>query len=533
MLEIHMQTELTNLPDDIASLKGLVHNFADENQRYSNDIRRYEIENKLLREQVLLLTARLFGRKTEKLPQVNGAEQTILFDESPQSEEAPAEETIRVPEHTRKKTGRKPLPAELPRIEVIHDISPEEKTCGCGCQKDCIGQEVCEKLDIIPARMQVIRNIRLKYACKACEGVDGDGPTVTIAPVPEQIIPKGIATPGLLAHIITAKFVDALPFYRQEKQFERLGVDLSRTSMSSWAIQVAVQCQPLMDLLQAEILSGPLINVDETTVQVLGEDQRANTARSYMWVFRGGPPGKPALVYRYHPTRSGDVARDYLAGYKGFVQTDGYAGYEFLDRDPDVVHVGCWAHARRKFVEVTQAAGKHKSGSADMALAYIQKLYAIEKDVRGRELGPSEVQAQRQLRSRPILDEFKSWLDKRMLETPPKGLLGKAIAYTLGQWKRLERYIDSACLTPDNNVAENAIRPFVVGRKNWLFSGNPDGAAASATLYSLIETSKACGLEPYRYLRHLFERLPLAYTAEDYKALLPQNLSMATLAPMA
>lgn len=522
-----MSSEIENLPDDIPALKGMIASFA-------NDKRRYENENKLLREQVLLLRAKLFGRKSEKHQAPEGAEQQILFDEPCATEqEQKTESTIEVPAHTRRKTGRKPLPADLPRIEVIHDVSDEEKVCGCGCRKDRIGEEVCEKLDIIPARMQVIRHIRPKYACKACEGLESDGPTVTIAPVPEQIIPKGIATPGLLAHIITAKFVDALPFYRQEKQFERLGVELSRTSMSSWAIQVAGRCRELMDLLQAEILSGPLINIDETTVQVLGEEQRANTAQSYMWVFRGGPPGKPALVYQYHPTRAGEVARKYLSGYKGYVQTDGYGGYDFLDETADVVHVGCWAHARRKFIEVAQAGGKKKSGSADVALAFIQKLYAIEKDIRSREFEPSEVDAHRRMHSRPVLDKFKAWLDRRMLETPPKGLLGKAIAYTLGQWKRLERYIENAHLTPDNNLAENAIRPFVVGRKNWLFSGNPDGAAASATLYSLIETAKACGLEPYRYLRHLFELLPLAYTVEDYKALLPQNLSMTMLITIA
>jgi len=526
-----MHSEMENLPDDIPVLKGMVAAFSEEKRRYSEDVRRYERENKLLREQVLLLKAKLFGRKTEKLP-VDGAEQQVLFDEPVESTPEKSESSITIPEHTRKKTGRKPLPADLPRIEIIHDINEEEKVCACGADKRVIGREECEKLDIIPAQIRVIRHIRLKYACKACEGVESDGPTVTIAPVPEQIIPKSIATPGLLAYLLTAKFVDALPFYRQEKQFERLGVELNRTSMSSWAIQVAERCQPLLDLLRAEILSGPLINVDETTVQVLGEAHRANTSKSYMWVFRGGPPGKPALVYRYHPTRSGEVARRYLDGYKGFVQTDGYAGYDFLDQNPDVVHAGCWAHARRKFVEVTQAGGKHKTGSADVALSYIQKLYAIEKELRTREVGPEEIMAQRQLRARPILEEFKAWLDKRMLETPPKGLLGKAVAYTLGQWERLVKYTENGLLTPDNNLAENAIRPFVVGRKNWLFSGNPDGAAASATLYSLIETAKACGLEPYRYLRHLFERLPFAYTTEDFKALLPQYLSMATLDPL-
>ena len=241
--------------------------------------------------------------------------------------------------------------------------------------------------------------------------------------------------------------------------------------------------------------------------------------------------GKPVLIYQYHPSRSGEVAKKFLGGYLGYVQTDGYTGYDYLDEQEGVVHVGCWAHARRKFMEVIQAQGKKKrqAGSADVALEYIRKLYAIEKDARRQELGPDDLYRERQEKATPILSEFKAWLDKKELQTPPKGLLGKAVAYTLGQWDRLIRYIDSGILMPDNNLVENAIRPFVVGRKNWLFSGNPEGAQASSVLYSLIETAKANGLEPYLYLRYLFERLPFAYTTEEYKALLPQNIEPANL----
>jgi len=528
-----MHSEVENLPDDIQELKGIISSFAEENHRYAEDIQRYEKENKLLREQLLLMRSKLYGRKTEKLEPAEGIIQEILFDEPAEEvpEESEEEPLIEVPAHTRKKSGRKPLPADLPRIEVIHDLSEEEKVCGCGRCMDCIGKETSEQLDIVPAKMQVIVHVRLKYACRACEGADSEGPAVKIAPVPEQIIPKSIATPGLLAHIFTAKFVDAVPFYRQEKQFKRLGVELNRTSMSFWAMKVDQQCGPIMDMLHTELLSGPLINMDETTVQVLGEQDRANHTKSYMWVVRGGPPGEQVLMYQYHPTRSGEVAKAYLKGYKGYVQTDGYAGYNFLDEQTGVVHVGCWAHARRMFMEVIKAQGKNrKAGSADVALDYIRKLYAIEKEARAQELGPEDLYQLRQEKSKPVLNEFKAWLDKKELQTPSKGLLGTAVAYTLGQWDRLVRYIDSGILTPDNNLAENAIRPFVVGRKNWLFSGNPEGAHASATLYSLIETAEANGLEPYLYLKYLFARLPFSYTAEEYKALMPQSLSMATLA---
>lgn len=522
-----MDFNIAELPEDVTTLKGIVHGAADE-------IRRIEKENNLLREQVQLLRSQLYGRKSEKLNSPDGAEQQLLFDEVAEleAEQDSEPKTKEIKAHTRTYTGRKPLPADLPRIEVIHDITPEEKMCDCGCDKIRIGEEVCEKLDIIPARVQVIRHIRPKYACKGCESVESEGPTVAIAPVPEQIIPKCIATPGLLAYILTAKFVDALPFYRQEQIFARLGIDLSRTLMSTWAIRVSILIKPLLELLHAQILSGPLIQADETTVQVMKEPGRADTSKSYMWVFRGGPPDKPAVIYHYEPTRSGEVAKKFIKEFKGCVQTDGYAGYDFLDKLEDVIHAGCWAHARRKYMEAIKGGAKNKSGSADVAVSYIQKLYAIEHDINTRELTGEAVVAERRLRAKPVLDKFKQWLDGRVIKTPPKGLLGKAMLYTLGQWDRLTCYIDNAYLTPDNNLAENAIRPFVVGRKNWLFSGNPDGAQASAALYSLIETAKACDLEPYRYLRHLFERLPRASSPEDYKLLLPQKLSMDTLDPI-
>jgi transposase len=255
-----------------------------------------------------------------------------------------------------------------------------------------------------------------------------------------------------------------------------------------------------------------------------------------MWVFYGGAHGQPAIEYQYHPTRAGRVAADYLAGYEGYVQTDGFSGYDFLDAQPGVVHAGCWAHARRKFVDVTKAVGgmprsaARKTGSADVAVGFIRKLYAIETQAKAQGLTPEQLRNERQEKAQPILDQFKQWLDHKAQQVPPTSLLGKAVSYTLGQWKRLTVYVEDGLLTPDNNLAENAIRPFVVGRKNWLFSGTPQGAWASATIYSLIETAKANGLEPYRYLRYLFETLPQASTADEHRALLPWHLSPTQLA---
>ena len=512
---------------DAEKLKEKIISFAKDFDRKEQN---YKSEIKILNEQIKSLRDKLFGRKTEKIYRDDG--QLSLFDipepECPILEEP---EETNVASHTRKQRGRKPLPANLPRVEVIHELSDEERQCGCGCLKSRSGQEVSEQLDIIPAKMRVIRNIRYKYACKNCEGVEDDGPTVSIARMPEQMIPKSMATAGLLAHILTAKFADALPFYRQEKQFSRIGVDLPRSTMCNWAMKVAQACELLTGFMQAQILQGPVINIDETTIQVLKEPKRS---KCYMWVFKGGTPDKPIILFQYHPTRSGDVASKFLNGYQGIVQTDGYAGYNFLDAIIGITHIACWIHARRKFTDVLKAAGIKKNnqptGNAGTALKYISKLYKIEKEARNQDLSVEDLYRERQEKAVPILNEFKKWLDAKVEQAPPKSLLGKAISYTLNQWHRLARYTEDGRVGPDNNVVENAIRPFVVGRKNWLFSCTPEGASASACIYSLIETAKANGLEPYWYLKYLFENLPEAMTADEFKALMPQNVDKKLLA---
>ena len=508
-----MKTSTETLPNDPAILQAMIYAMLEQ----------HEQQVSILIEQIRMLRLALFGKKSEKLPADSTMEQLPLFDLPEPEDIEPAK--IVIEEHSRKKPGRKPLPAALPRVEILHDLEDGEKVCACGCELSRIGEEVTEQLDIVPARIQVLRHVRPKYACRQCEGVEDNGPTVRIAPAPLQLIPRSIASPGLLAHVLTAKFVDHLPFYRQEKFFARLGVDLGRATMCNWAMRAAEACMPLLNLIKDEILEGRLINIDETTVQVLAEPGRAPTSTSYMWLFRRGDPERPALVYQYHSSRSGDVARDFLGDFQGYVQTDGYGGYNFLDHRPGVRHAGCLAHVRRKFMDVIKAQGKnHKSGSADQALAYIQQLYGLEKEARTRGLKPDAIKAMRQQQARPLLDNFRQWLLKRASQAPPKGLLGKAISYALNQWDHLLVYLEDGIVTPDNNRAENAIRPFVLGRKNWLFSGTPKGAEASALLYSLIETAKANGCEPYSYLRHIFDQLPRADSLAAYEALLPWNL---------
>jgi transposase len=299
-------------------------------------------------------------------------------------------------------------------------------------------------------------------------------------------------------------------------------VELSRSTLANWVVQIGQRLDPVMEAARQVLLTSPVVGSDETTVQVMKEPGRANTTRSYMWVFRGESRDGPIVMFQYHPTRSGSVPAELFEKYEGIVQVDGYAGYDALEAGGKVRLAGCWAHVRRKFVEAARVAkGSGKTGSADVAIGMIRQLYAIESRAADGGLSPEAIRQLRQEEARPIVERFGQWLEKRRGETPPKGLLGKAISYALGQWSRLTIYLEDGRLRIDNNLVENAIRPFALGRKNWLFSGHPRGAKASANIYSLIETAKANGLEPYRYLRCLLERLPYAQTADDFKALLP------------
>lgn len=296
--------------------------------------------------------------------------------------------------------------------------------------------------------------------------------------------------------------------------------------MSSWALQTARACESLLELLLEHLRAGPLINIDETPVQVLRETGRENTTKSYMWVARGGSDGQPVLLFRYAPTRAGSVACELVGpDFCGYLQSDGYAGYKALGERDGIVHVGCLAHVRRKFVDVLKASPK-KGGLARTVVDLMAKLYHHESVARKEGFNAAKLLALREEKIRPILNNICNRLLEAAPIVPPQSLLGKAISYAKGQWPRVEAYLDCACLTPDNNAAENAIRPFAVGRKNWLFSGSPRGATASATLYSLIETAKANSINPHEYLVHIFEHLPAARNQAELHALLPWNVRL-------
>ena len=424
---------------------------------------------------------------------------------------------------------RRPLPAHLPRVEHVIDLSAAEKAA-MGGDWVAIGYDVAEQLAVIPRQYYVVAYKRAKYAPRHDAAPDAEA-GVKIAPRPAQILPKSMAHSSLAAAIVTAKFVDALPLYRQEKGFAREGIELSRQTMAGLLIQLGERLTPVAEALQRLLRQGRVIHVDETRLQVLREPGREAEQTSQMWVFCGGPPGQPVIWFHYAPSRAGAVPRQVLLGEIGppgadppdpplgfYLQSDGYTAYHALAAEPVVLgHAGCWAHVRRKFVDA--AAARKTPGAAHEMLAHIAKLYAVERSIRGRD--PATRKAVRAERARPLLDAIKAWLDDKVSKTLPKGLLGKAIAYALGQWPLLTTYLTDGHLEIDNNRAENAIRPFVIGRKNWLFSGSPRGAQTSALLYSLIETAKANGLEPWAYLNHLFEHLPTAKTPAAVAALLP------------
>jgi len=455
---------------------------------------------------------REYGASSEQVP----PEQARLFNEVGEDDEIDeASEAVEVSGHTRKRRTQPRLSEDLPHIDIIHDLDEADKVCTeHGCALDPLGEEVSRKLHFKPAELHVERHIQKTYVCPECEG------GIHTAPKPPSLIPKSMATAGLLAWIVVSKFCDALPLYRQSQIFARLGAHLDRTTLANWMITVGVQVQPLVNLLWDKLREQPVIHMDETPVQVLAEPGKAPQSKSFMWVSAAGPPDKGVVLFHYDPSRSGNVAKDLLTGTECALMTDGYEGYNRVDEK--VTRLGCWAHARRYFVRAQRQQPKGKTGGADQALAWIGKLYQIERQL--KDATASERHQVRQAKARPVLSQLRKWLDKTMPRTAPTTPLGKAMGYLDKQWPRLVRYAEDGRYPIDNNRAENAIRPFVVGRKNYLFSQSLRGVKANANLYSLIETAKAHGLDPYAYLIHVFEQLPAATAVADFEALLPGSV---------
>lgn len=483
-----------------------------------------EQENNFLREQFKLAKARQFGASSEKSPD----QFDWLFNEAETIEDAEKTEVqediitdavvTETTVATQKKTGRKPLPKDLPRETRIIDVAEADKVCPC-CKGDLhrIGEEKSEQLEYIPANLKVIETLRPKYACRQCEKNNATTPII-IAPVPASPIPKSMATPSLLAHIIGNKYQFALPLYRQEMVFKQLNIDLNRKTLSNWMIRSAAVLEPLVLRLKTQQLAQQVLHADETPVVVIADDNQ----KSYMWVYCSGGDSpdpnstlKNIVIYDYQPSRAAACPKEYLTDYAGYLQVDGYAAYESIG----ATLAGCMAHVRRKFVEAQKVQVKGKVGRADWAVAHIQKLYRIEAQLVGKTA--EEKYTLRQQYAVPLLDEFKVWLDKSAQQIPPKTALGMAVAYTLRQWEKLITYTQHGQLSIDNNRAERAIKPFVIGRKNWLFSNTASGAKASAILYSVIETAKANGLNPVKYVELLLTEIPRRNSGDDLENLMP------------
>jgi transposase len=460
------------------------------------------------------LTRRLFGRRSEKVGPGEG--QLSLFGEleeapaeatdEPEEDEAPGDEP---PLGSRRRRGRKPLPKELPRVRVEHDLSDEDKRCpDCGETRERIGEDTSEQMEYVPASLRVIEHVRLKYACRRCQG------NVAQAEKPAQPIEKSSAGPGLLAHVITSKYCDHLPLNRQEQIFWRHGADLSRKTLCDWVLQSADVLWPLVRLMKKEIVSGDIVNADDTIVPTQDPKNKGSTHRSYLWVYVGDD-GHPFTVYDFTWTRSSEGPLDFLADFAGYLQADAANvfdplfgetedGVEAPSQAGGIVEVGCWAHARRKFYDARAS----DPVRAHLAMNQIRDLYKIERQAKELGLGAHERRDLRRKEARPILDKLFEWMVETQMAVLPKSPVGQGLSYALSNKTALSRYIDVGELSIDNNVAERALRRVVVGRNNWLFAGSPRGGRAAAIHYSLIESARRHDHDPFAYLRDILTRLP-------------------------
>lgn len=456
----------------------------------------------------------IFGARSERLQTLPDPAQMPLWDEQPEDLPlaSPVEFKTVVKSPAKGQAKRTALPAHLPREIVVLPLSAEERACpACGEERPVIGYESSERLDYVPAQLKVVETRREKCACSKCQG------QLATAPAPAQVIEQGIPLPGLLAYVLMAKFGYHLPLYRIEQVFAHQGVPIARTTLCDWVLQCGFALKPLTDRLLVLLKQQAVIFSDDTTVAV---QDRGKTRETRFWVYAGHSP--PIIVYDHTETRAGKHPKTRLEGYRGYLQADAYAGYDQMFADGKIVEVACWAHARRKFFEIARQAEKGKRISAHEALDFISQLYAVEQEAKDAGLDVEGIRQLRQEKARPVLAQFKDWLEERLRELAPKSPTAKAIGYALKNWQALERYTEDGRLEIDNNRSERAIRPLAIGRKNWLFLGSPRGGQAAATVFGLVQTCKELGLNPEAYLKDVLTRLPTT-KQRDIDSLLPHN----------
>jgi transposase len=485
------------LPDDLDTCHQLIRELLET-------LREQMFLNEKLQHQLERLLRRLYGRKSEKLD----PNQLLLFareiltaagdDPAAPAPPAPAPSPPATPARPAEKEGhgRKPLPPGLPRRRVIHDIPPDQLPCpDCGATRTRLGEEVRPQLEFIPASLVVLEHVRPKYVCTACES------HVVIAQRLPEPIEKGLPGPGLLAQVITSKYADHLPLYRQEGIFRRFGVDLSRQTTCDWMRVCAELLEPIWKELLRRVKLSAVIQTDDTPVTVLGRGPDG-THQGRLWVYLGDS-AHPYVVFDYTPDRCGTGPQGILQGFRGYLQADAYSGYDALYAGGGVKEVGCWMHARRKFYEARTS----DPARAHQALAWISRLYDVERDAKTAGLDDEARRAFRDQRARPILEEIGRWLEAQRGQVLPKSPIGEAIGYASNQWAALNRYLESGSLEIDNGSSERALRPVAVGRSNWLFLGSDRGGRTAAILMSLCATCKRLGVDVLAYLKDVLDRV--------------------------
>jgi len=517
-----MKIDANSLPNDPEQLKKMLLELQADTTRALAEkdkelAKQHEIIHGLL-ERYEISRRKAFGKSSEQNPgggeTFNEAEETLDEADKALLGEVDSKQASII----KNKPKRKPLPKDLPRKVVTIDLPVDEQVCDC-CQSSLhkIGESRSEKLEFVPAHIKVIETVRPKYACKECEKT-GIANHIKTAPMPSTPIPKGIATASLLSQLITAKYQYGLPLYRQESMFNDYGISLSRQTMSDWLIRCSELLMPLYDLFKSQLLAQAVIHADETPLKVIREEKTT----SYMWVYCCGEDKlnnnktKNIVLYDYHNSRAAQCPITFLDGYSNYLQVDGYAAYG----KTTAILAGCMAHARRKFIDAKTAQGKNKTGKADVLLSLIGKLYGIESNIKTKT--SDEKHQVRQDKSKPILDKINTWVANNREKIPPKSKLGEALTYWHNQAHKLETYLKDGRINIDNNRAERAVKPFVIGRKNWLFSNTSRGANASAILYSFVETAKANDLLVDSYLQTCLNEL--AKKPERLEHLLPWNI---------